>query len=265
MKLSINRTLNKVLNRSVINNSLVIASAIFLQSTSLYAEEVSTTDAEATWDASVELGYVSVSGNTDTDTFNGRFSLSYEIEKWLHSGFITTQTSSSENNLTAVQSSAEKYTAQAKTEYKYSDKAYSFGIFDYDKTKGSGFDYQYSYAVGVGYNFIKNKIHKLDGEIGFGSRESKTEIDPFVTNQETITRLAGSYSYKISKTSKLEQKLSSEIGEDNSISKSYTGLSANILENLAMKVSYTAKHQSEVPEGNEELETVTSFTVVYTF
>ncbi len=225
----------------------------------------------AEWESSVEFGYVAVSGNQDTTSLNGRFSLGYELEKWRHEGFISTITSSSKFEDAAgvvTENNSEKYTAQAKSLYKFNNRAYGFGVFEYDETKDSGYEYQYSVAFGAGYKFIKTKRHMLDGELGFGIRESETEPTltvPSVTNSESITRIAGKYAWKISDNSSFEQKISSEIGEDNTISKSYTGLSANVLENLALKLSYTLKHQTEVPLNFEKTETITSFTVVYTF
>ena len=249
-----------------------------------YEEENANAECEADascdskWEASIEFGYVAVSGNTETDSLNGRFSVNYEIEKWRHGGFLATQSSSSFDRLTGDESDARKLTAQAKSDYKLSQRAYAFGILDYDDTQDSGFDYQASIAFGGGYSFIKNDKHLLDAELGFGKRESKTtfipdnpdtidvnEESPSISNSETISRLAGLYKWKISKTANFEQKLSLEIGEDNDVSKSETSLSAKIVDDLALKVSYSAKHQSEVPVGNENLETVSSFTVVYTF
>ena len=223
------------------------------------------------WDANIEFGYVAVTGNKDTESLNARFALSYEINNWRHAGYISTVTSSSEEtdaNGVLIKTDAEKLTAQAKTDYKYSDKAYAFGILDYDDTKDSGFEYQASFAAGIGYSFIKEENHTLDAELGFGTRTSKTEatdVLPSDSNSETITRVAGKYLWKISENSEFEQKLSTEIGDDNTISKSYSGLSANVVENLALKLSYEVKHQSDVPINNEKRETITAFTVVYSF
>ena len=225
----------------------------------------------AKWDGSVEFGFVAVTGNKDTESLNARFALQYELEKWRHQGFVSTVTSSSEEpdgEDGVIETDAEKITAQLKSDYKYSDKAYAFGILDYDDTKDSGFEYQMSLAFGMGYSFIKDEVHTLDGELGFGSRISKTEATETLaadSTTESISRVAASYQYKISENSEFEQKLSTEIGEDNTISKSYSGLSANVMENLALKLSYQLKHQTEVPVNNEKTETITSFTVVYSF
>ncbi len=220
--------------------------------------------AEAKWDASIEFGYVAVSGNTETDSLNGRFSLNYEVEKWRHGGYLATQSSSSDDRINNIQTDASKFTAQVKSDYKFDEKAYAFGLLDYDDTQDSGFEYQTSLALGGGYSFIKSDSQSLDAELGFGQRKSKEETT-LITNTETISRIAAVYKWQISKTADFEQKLSSEIGDDNTVSKSETSLSAKIVENLALKVSYSARHQSDVPAGNENLETVTSFTVVYTF
>ncbi|MET1253705.1 DUF481 domain-containing protein [Aliikangiella maris] len=223
------------------------------------------------WEGGIEFGYVAVSGNEDTASLNGQFNLSYELTKWKHEGFVATVTSSSEEKDSSgnvIKTESEKYVAQIKSNYKISNKSYAFGIYDYDSTKDSGFEYQMSLAVGAGYNFIKDDTHVLDGELGFGSRKSKTEatlVLPSETNNESITRIAGKYKWKVSETATFEQKLSSEIGDDNTISKSYTGLSAKVIEDLALKLSYAVKRQSEVPLGSKKTETITSFTVVYSF
>jgi len=222
------------------------------------------------WQASVEFGYVAITGNQDSNSLNARFQLSYELQNWRHEGNIAIVESSTEENIsgTVVETKAEKLTAQAKSDYKFSEKGYAFGILDYDETKDSGFDYQASFAAGMGYTFVKDDTHSLDGELGFGTRTSKTEatdVLPSDSNSETITRIAGKYTWKISEHSQFEQKLSTEIGEDNTITKSYSGLSANVMENLALKLSYSIKDQTDVPVGNEETETTTAFTVVYSF
>ncbi|WP_196138244.1 YdiY family protein [Aliikangiella sp. G2MR2-5] len=234
-------------------------------------------DCDAKWEGSVEFGYVAVSGNQETDSLNGRFALSYEVEKWRHGGFVATQSSSTDDKINDIQTEARKLVAQLKSQYKYSDNAYAFGIYDFDDTKDSGFDYQSSIAFGAGYSFLNSEEHTLEAELGLGIRETKNtfvadnpdtvenEEVPSVTSSEQIARLAGLYKWNISENSNFEQTISAEIGEDNDVYKSYSAISANIIENLALKISYTAKYQSEVPEGNEDLETVSSFTVVYSF
>lgn len=223
------------------------------------------------WTGSLEFGFVALTGNKETESLNAQLAIQYERAKWKHKGFVSTVTSSTEEpdgSGDAIETDASKIVAQLKSDYKYSDKFYAFGVLDYDDTKDSGFEYQTSIAFGIGYNFINDDRHKLDGEVGFGSRTSKTEATnsiPSDSTTETITRIAGNYTYQINKNSTFEQSLSTEIGGDNTISKSFSSLSANVMENLALKFSYQLKHQSDVPPNNEKTESITSFTVVYSF
>ena len=49
------------------------------------------------------------------------------------------------------------------------------------------------------------------------------------------------------------------------MTKFYAGLSANVAESLALKLSLTATHQSDVRGDAEQLDTITAFTLVYNF
>ncbi|MDH5433203.1 MAG: DUF481 domain-containing protein [Gammaproteobacteria bacterium] len=221
-------------------------------------------DCKGKWHSSIEMGYVSISGNTDSKTQNSQFAVSYEEEKWRHEGIFSKQKSFSHDKLTNIETTAQKRAALIKSNYKFGKNAYVFGLIDYDKTENSGFVYQSSMIVGSGYRFINSDEHILDAELGYGQRKSETEIT-FIENEEDISRFAMNYSWKMSKTSSFEQKFSSEAGSDNTITKSYSGVSAKIFDNLALKFSYSQKHQSDVPLGYEKTEKITSFTLVYLF
>jgi putative salt-induced outer membrane protein len=247
--------------------SLISSSLLFLIPVSILAEEVP--EPEQAWKASVQFGYVATSGNTKTTSINGGFSASYEEKQWEHSLDIKTIFGSAEDATTSqVETNAEKYFIEGKSDYKFSDKGYAFVVANYEDDRFSDNDYQASMAVGRGFKFITSKTSKLGLELGVGYRETKKSATltlPEESIGETIARLAGKYVWKITKTSNFEQKLSAEIGDENTVTKSYTGLSANIAENLALKLSLTATHQSEVRAGAEELDTVTAVTVVYSF
>ncbi len=235
----------------------------------LKAEEEKAVEKAPEWQASVQFGYVATSGNTETTSINGGFSASYEEAQWAHSLDIKTIFGSAEDSTTSeVETNAEKYFIEGKSDYKFSDKGYAFVVANYEDDRFSDNDYQASVAVGRGFKFVPSENSKLDLELGVGYRETKkraTLLLPEESIGETIARFAGKYVWKISESSKFEQKLSADIGDENTVTKSYTGVSANIAENLALKVSLTATHQSDVREGAEDLDTVTAVTVVYNF
>jgi len=240
---------------------------LFSISQTSFAEN--TDENEGVWKSNVEFGYVSTSGNTETTSVNGGFSISYEEEHWRHAVDIKTIFGSAEDSVTSeVETNAEKYFIEGKTDYKYSKESYAFVLANFENDRFSDNDYQTSFSAGRGHDFLLSETSSLKLEVGVGYRETKKKSDlNLVENSigETIFRIAGNYSWDITKTSKFEQKISSDIGDDNTVTKSYTGLSANVAENLALKLSITATHQSDVSVETEKLDTITAFTLVYNF
>lgn len=237
------------------NKQLTLLSAAIFATTQVVAEEA----AEAnTWKASAELGYVSTSGNTETDTLNAKLQGSTESENWRNEGNITALKSSTSDITTA-----EKYTLTLQSNYKLESPNFLFGNFNYEDEKFSGYDYRATVTVGYGRRIIEDDAMILDLEIGPGVRRSKLDLGE--TDNETIVRGAAKYNWKISKTSEFSEVFTVEAGEDVTVLKSVTGLSSQINGSLSMKFTYTIKDTSEVPVGIDETDTETAVTLVYKF
>ena len=80
-----------------------------------------------------------------------------------------------------------------------------------------------------------------------------------------IVRGALDYQWKISDTATFKQLLSTEIGDDNTKSKSETSVSAQISGGLSLKVSLILDHNSDVNDNTDNLDTQTAVTLVYSF
>ncbi len=254
-----------------VTSILVLLALAMASVSSCEAEETAEAETakESNWKSNIEFGYVATSGNTNTTSINGRFAFSYEIEHWRHSFDIKAIFGSAQEDVTQlVKTNAERYFAEAKTDYKYDEKGYAFILTNYDDDRFSDNEYQAYVSVGRGLSMKFGENSDLDVEIGLGYRETKkkqTLTLPSEVQKETVFRLAGHYIWKISENSQFEQKLSVGVGADNTVTKSYSGLSANVLKNLALKLSLTATHQSQVRVDTEQLDTVTAFTLVYNF
>lgn len=227
-----------------------------------FAEQSPDTTATAakpsTWSAEIGVGYVKTSGNTDTESLKGDIKAAKEINKWRHSvkfeGLNT-----SDSGITT----AERYFLSGKSDYRFSEHGYWYVTASYDDDHFSGYDYRISESAGYGRRLIDQPSLTLDGEIGPGARQSKT--DNGEKDTETLLRLAANLAWKISDNSEFTQDLFSEIGQDATISKSVTALSANVNSNLAMKLSYTVKRTSPVPVGIEKTDTEAVVTLVYKY
>ena len=216
-------------------------------------------EADSGWTGEAELGVVLTSGNTETQSVSGKAKVGYEQRKWRHTATFEALNTRDEDATTA-----ERYTLTGKSDYKVTERQYLFGLVTYDADRFSGFDYQLSEALGYGVKAIDRDSLKLDLEAGAGARQSKLE-ESGDTENEGIVRLAGNLAWNIGETSEFTQALNSEIGEESTITRSVTALKSQVAGYLAMKISYSVKHVSDVPDDVRHTDQETAVTLVYGF
>ena len=234
------------------------------------AEEAVKSEEKSPWTSSVELGFIRTTGNTETQTLAGKADVVYEVEKWRHTGHAEGYGAEAVNQDTGVNEvSAERYELLGKSDYKFTEHDYAFGLIRLRKDRFSGFEYDHLVSAGYGRKAILRDTMELDLEIGPGARFFK--IDPTVdvpnpeSESEAVLRLAAKYWWQITASSKFTQLLSTDIGEEITSSESITGIQANINKTLALKFTYTVRHKTKVPAANEKTDTETAMTLVYTF
>jgi len=232
----------------------------FIVTTPLLAHEVEEeeTGPESPWSGKARLGYLATSGNTDNTNLAGAFEISYSAEKWAH--FLDAATiKASESNTTT----AEAYAVGWKSERALTEVNFLFGRLDWRKDRFSGYDTQFSQTVGYGHRLIDNDKHSLNGELGFGARQS--ELADGSDESETIVTGGLYYKWAFSETAEFTQDLLIEAGDQNTYSMSTTALSAKLLGDLALVASYTIKNNSDVPPGTEKTDTFTALSLEYSF
>ena len=118
--------------------------------------------------------------------------MTYEVDKWRHNGHAEGYGSSSEDVVTGESvTSAERYLLAGKSDYKFTEHDYAFGLVKLQKDLFSGFEYEHVVALGYGRKIIKQADMELDVEIGPGVRFYK--VDNGVADEEALLRLAGKY------------------------------------------------------------------------
>ncbi len=218
------------------------------------------------WTSSIELGFIRTTGNTETQTIALKADVVYEVDKWRHTGHAEGYGQQSEDavtNETVV--SAERYEISGKSDYKFTERDYVFGLLKWKKDHFSGFEYEDIVSLGYGRKAIKQDNMGLDLEIGPGARFYKP--DDGESESEALLVLAGKYWWAITDNSKFLQDINFDIGEQYTESKSVTGIQANINKTLALKFTYTIRHKSDVPDPDttEKTDTEAAATLVYNF
>lgn len=210
------------------------------------------------WKGSAELGIVSTSGNTETTSIKARAGVVHEQDKWRHTAKFDAL-----NTSDATRTTGERYALSGKSDYKFDGRSYAFGLVSYENDRFAGFDYRTSEALGYGYRVISQDNLTLDLEAGPGARQTQLRNSP--SENEFMGYIGGKLLWKFSPSASLSEDLTTEIGSDTTITRSVTALTAQLVGSLAMKLSFTARHVSEVPASVKDMDTETAVTLVYGF
>jgi putative salt-induced outer membrane protein len=219
---------------------------------------IASAEEEEGFSGRVGLGYIATSGNSDSKSANGSFDLLWNYEPWRHS-LSGTAIQSSTSGVTT----AESFGLTAQSKYDFSDKSYFFGLVAFNSDEFSTIDQQTRAVVGYGRHIIDTDKHVLNLEIGAGQRWA--DLRDGTSEDEVIYRLGGNYLWNISETSKFTQTLSIESGSSNTYTEAVSALNANILDTLALVLSFTVKNNSDVLPGIDKTDTATAISLEYTF
>ena len=213
---------------------------------------------EGPWSGSLSLGYLSTSGNTDTETGALKFDIAYSVNDWVHS-FALRGNGAKESGSTT----AEAYTAGWRSAYEFSEHNFVFGTVDWRKDRFAGVTEQLSYAINYGRRVINRPDHILGLAVGVGYRDSDRQDG---TNETSaIGRGTLDYDWIWSETSNFQQDIVIESGSDNTYIESISAVRARLIGDFALVLSYTIRHNTDVPVGSEETDRISAVSVEYAF
>jgi putative salt-induced outer membrane protein len=210
-----------------------------------------------------EFGFIATTGNTETTSIKGRLSAHQELIHW--SNDYTIEALYKKDEISGVeQTTAQKYFLSAQGNYKLENPDHRlFGFTSYEDDRFSSFNYQATLASGWSQKMWEDETSQFSYSVGPGYSFAETNEDE--EQNSLIVRAALDYQWKISDTANFKQLLSTEVGEDNTKSRSESSVSAQISGGLSLKVSLTLDHNSDVAVDIKKLETQTAVTLVYSF
>lgn len=246
------------MNYSILPISLL--GSLLALSTTSHAEEL---PAAAIWSGNAELGFIQTSGNSDTQSFNGKFNIVRDLQP-LKTAFKLEALTSEESG----ESSKEKYLSEFKLDYSLGEFDYFTSLLAYEDDRFSGYQYQSTLSLGYGYRVWNEEQGKLDLEVGPGYRRNALEIrndQGDKIEEEAVGRLGLNFEIKIGEGAKFTEVITIEGGNSSTVYKSDMGLQSTLIGALAMKINYQIKHTDEVPEGTENTDSLVGVTLVYSF
>jgi putative salt-induced outer membrane protein len=210
-----------------------------------------------------EFGFIATTGNTETTSIKGKLSAHQELTQWSNDFIVETLYKKDEVN-DVEQTTAQKYFLSGQGNFKLENPDHRlFGFTSYEDDRFSSYNYQATLASGWSQKMWEDDASKFSYSVGPGYSFAQTNEG--VDQNELIVRAALDYQWKISDTAIFKQLLSTEVGSDNTKSKSETSLSAQISGDLSLKVSLILDHNSNVVDDIDNLDTQTAVTLVYSF
>lgn len=237
--------------------------SLALISSLIIAPSIALADEAKPFSLDGELGFIFTSGNTKTTSANAALNATQELESW--SNEYTAKGLYKKDEVNGVETtSAQKLFASAQGNYKLENPNHRLFVFaSYEDDRFGAFNYQGTLAGGWNHSVWKDEQSEFDYSIGPGYSFAET-----VDGEDAdgvVVRGAFNYRYTISENAKFTQKFSTEVGSDNTKSRSESAVTAKLAGGLSMKIALKFDHNSEAAEGRENLDTETSVNLVYTF
>lgn len=213
---------------------------------------------EGPWEGKVSLGYLSSTGNSENLSVNASAEVAYTSGNWQHIATATAIGAQEDKETTS-----ESYMATWKSEYNLSEDSYVYGRLRWHKDKFSGYDQQITETFGYGRRLLQTDTQLLKAEVGIGLRQS--DLRDGTAEDETILRGALDYEWQFSETAEFSQDVNVESGSENTFIESVSAVKAKLVGDLALALTYTVHHNTEVPAGSEKTDTFTAISLEYSF
>jgi putative salt-induced outer membrane protein len=222
--------------------------------------EAEVEEPKSAWTGKGEFGFVKTTGNTEAEALNMGLEFIYEKLKWRHRLGATALRTKDSGVV-----DAERYTFDAQSDYKFSEKSYMFGALRWDSDRFAGYDPVATLTTGYGRQLLRTEKHFLDGEIGGGFR-SQEVADTGEKEEDLIARIRIDYRWLITPSTEFGNQFLTETGKNNTFIQNDTNLTVAINKAFALKLAFQYRNNTDPPPGDTE-KTDTQFTtnLVYNF
>ena len=219
---------------------------------------------------SLALGYVSFSGNAQSETGSLKVRYAFVFKKL----FIETKAYYIFNDITDISTGEtnrtdEKYSLAVKTNYKMGKKSGVFTNLSWYKNKPAGINQNLS--VAGGYSKILVDTDKKKGKLGIGVegyKEEKIIEDEIKTNSSLAAYFEFGYELKFNDANKLkfenESRMNLSDSEDYRLENNLTYSSA-INKKIAIEFNYIHQYKNLPVPGKKKTDTTTMINVVFRF
>lgn len=255
------------------NSKALFGAFLALPFTGVAAAQPASAPAPTDWSGNLSLGYLSTSGNTNKTTATGGLDLTREDPRWRDHFKLDTIYSRDSGTTTTS-----RYQGSYQRDFKIADSnSYLFGRTTALRDQFSGYDYVLTASAGYGFrawskslSYSKQDAH-LDLEFGPGYRYAKIKQEDVASSgadheSNATVRTGAKFLFPLSATAKFTQNLDATFtvsGRHNIEGESETALVANVMDSLALKLSYKIFYVENPPDAKKPTDTQTEVSLIY--
>lgn len=211
------------------------------------------------WSGQLGASLLVTDGNSQSRSIGTKVNAVYASDPWKN-----TFDASATNVSGSTGQTAERYVASDKLDYNLTEHTYAYVSAEWEKDLFGAIRERTSETAGIGRHFLLGPVHFLDADLGAGARQTE-DNGTGIRHSELIGRFGGKYQWKFTDKNSFSQSLKVESGESNTHSESVTALQLAIIGSLSAALSYTVRHNTDVPAGAEHIDTETAVNLVYAF
>jgi len=222
------------------------------------------------WSGEVGAGYIATSGNSENRSVNAKGELVFTSERWrntLNAAALHSQQTDAVTHENVV--SAERYTAGDKLDFNFTERDYAFVALEWEKDLVGPIRERMSETAGYGRKVLTGPAHLLELELGAGARQTETQVTPeapvAVESDDAIGRGRVAYRWNFTEASHFGETVKVESGKSNTTLESVTELKLTLVGKLFALASYTLRQNSDVPAGTKKTDTITTFSLGWSF
>ena len=208
------------------------------------------------WSGSGPLGAAVSTGNSETKSLTAGIALERSGIKWRHR--VNALVDIQDNDGATDQ---ERIQAGYQLDYKFSERLYAWGRFEYERNREAGINRRFAESAGIGWRAVDGSKVKWDLEAGPALLQTR-----YVTYNENefAGRAASRFAWTLSDTSIFTNDTGIFFAGSSSINNT-TALTTKLFGALSARVSFNLAWEEKPPLDLEKLDTTTRFTLVYDF
>jgi putative salt-induced outer membrane protein len=208
------------------------------------------------WTGSGQLGAAITTGNTEQKSFTAGLELKRDGLQWRHRANALFDIVDNEGG-----TDQQRILAGYQIDYKFSDRLYAWGRFEYEKNREAGIERRFAESAGLGWRAVSAERVTWDLEAGPALRQTR-----FVNGSENMVAVRGAsrFLWNLSDTSAFTNDTAIFWDSAGSIANT-TALTSKLFGSLSARLSVNLAWEQDPPFGLEKLDTTSRVTLVYTF